>query len=77
VDPEKTRLFREAIAAGTSQYGMQTFDQSIYEHYNAGRISLEDALSYSTNPEEFKLRIQGIYTIKDAAIEAMQNEMAK
>lgn len=77
VDPEKTRLLREAIAAGTSQYGMQTFDQSIYEHYNAGRISLEDALSYSTNPEEFKLRIQGIYTTKDAAIEAMQNEMAK
>jgi twitching motility protein PilT len=77
VDPDKTRLLREAIAAGTSQYGMQTFDQSIYEHYKAGRITLEDALSYSTNPEEFKLRVQGIYTTKDAAIEAMESEMAK
>lgn len=76
VDPDKTRLLREAIAAGTSQYGMQTFDQSIYEHYKAGRITLEDALSYSTNPEEFKLRVQGIYTTKDAAIEAMESEMA-
>jgi twitching motility protein PilT len=29
LDPEKTRLIRQAIAAGTSQFGMQTFDQSI------------------------------------------------
>jgi twitching motility protein PilT len=77
VDPEKTRLLREAIAAGTSQYGMQTFDQSIYEHYKAGRITLEDAFIYSTNPEEFRLRVQGIYTTKDAAIEAMEKEMAR
>lgn len=77
LDPDKTRLIREALAAGTSQYGMQTFDQSIYEHYKAGRISLEDAFAYSTNPEEFKLRVQGIYTTKDAAIEAMEKEMAR
>lgn len=76
VDPDKTRLIREALAAGTSQYGMQTFDQSIYDHYKAGRITLEDAFSYSSNPEEFKLRVQGIYTTKDAAIESMQKELA-
>ncbi|MEJ2244733.1 MAG: type IV pilus twitching motility protein PilT [Acidobacteriota bacterium] len=75
LDPEKTKLLREALAAGTSQYGMQTFDQSIYDHYKADRITLEDALNYSTNPEEFKLRIQGIYTTKDAAIEAMEREI--
>ncbi len=73
--PEKTRAIRDAISAGTSQYGMQTFDQSIYEHYKAGRISYEDALSYATNPDEFKLRTQGIYTTQDAAIEAMEQEM--
>jgi twitching motility protein PilT len=76
MDPEKTRLIREAIAAGTSQYGMQTFDQSIYDHYKAGRITLEDAFSYSTNPEEFKLRIQGIYSTKDTSIESMQRELS-
>jgi twitching motility protein PilT len=75
LDPEKTRLIRQAIAAGTSQYGMQTFDQSIYEHYKAGRVTYEDALNYATNPDEFKLRVQGIYTTKDAAIEAMEDEM--
>jgi twitching motility protein PilT len=76
-DPDKTRLLHEAIAAGTSQYGMQTFDQSIYEHYKAGRITLEDALGYATNPEEFKLRVQGIYTTKDAAIESMERDIAR
>jgi twitching motility protein PilT len=74
-DPEKTRLIRQAIAAGTSQYGMQTFDQSIYEHYKASRITYEEALAYATNPDEFKLRVQGIYTTKDAAIEAMEKEL--
>ena len=76
LDPDKTRLIRQAIAAGTSQYGMQTFDQSIYEHYKAGRITYEDALNYATNPDEFKLRVQGIYTTKDAAIEAMEGEIS-
>jgi twitching motility protein PilT len=76
IDPEKTRLMREAIAAGTSQYGMQTFDQSIYDHYRAGRITLEDAFSYSSNPEELKLRIQGIYSTKDTSIESMQRELS-
>ena len=33
---EKTKLIRDAIAAGTSQYGMQTFDQSLYQLYKDG-----------------------------------------
>ena len=77
LDPEKSNQLREALAAGTSEYGMQTFDQSIYDHYQAGRVSLEDALNYSTNPEEFKLRVQGIYTTKDAAIDSMKREMTQ
>jgi twitching motility protein PilT len=75
VEAEKTRMIRQAIAAGTSQYGMQTFDQSLYEHYKAGRISYQDALEYATNPDEFKLRVEGIYSTKDAAIEAMEKEI--
>ncbi len=77
IDPDKTRLIKEAIAAGTSQYQMQTFDQSIYEHYQAGRITLEDAFNYASNPEELKLRVQGIYTTKDAALEAMEKELVR
>jgi twitching motility protein PilT len=76
LDPDKTRLIRAAIAAGTSQYGMQTFDQSIFEHYKAGRITYQDALAYATNPDEFKLRIEGIYSTTDASLEAMEQELS-
>ncbi|MCA1850683.1 MAG: type IV pilus twitching motility protein PilT, partial [Acidobacteria bacterium] len=38
INEEKTCLIREAIAAGTSQYGMQTFDQSLFHLYQAGLI---------------------------------------
>ena len=33
---EKTASIRDAIAAGTSQYGMQTFDQSLFYLYQSG-----------------------------------------
>jgi twitching motility protein PilT len=72
INPEKTRLIREAIASGVSQYGMQTFDQSIYDLYAKGLISLEDALSYASNADEFKLRIGGIRTTADAARDEME-----
>ena len=64
---EKTKLIREAIAQGTSQYGMQTFDQSIYELYQREAISLDEALRRATNPDEFKLKIQGIQSTSDAS----------
>src|SRR5207248_2852617 len=35
INEEKTYLIREAIAAGTSQYGMQTFDQSLFHLYQS------------------------------------------
>ena len=60
VDPERTHLIHGAIAAGTSQYGMQTFDQSIYGVYQSGRISYDTALRWASNPDEFKMRVQGV-----------------
>jgi len=76
IEAEKTRLIRASIAQGTSQYGMQTFDQSLHEHYKAGRITYDEALAYASNPDEFKLRLQGIYSTTEAAIEAMEQELA-
>ena len=65
INEEKTYLIREAIAAGTSQYGMQTFDQSLFHLLQSGLISMEEALHNATNPDEFKLRVQGIYSKDD------------
>ena len=72
INPEKTRLIHDAIAQGVSQYGMQTFDQSLYDLYTQGLITLEEALLNSTNPDEFKLRIAGISSTADAARQEME-----
>jgi len=72
INPDKTRLIHDAIASGVSQYGMQTFDQSLYDLYGRGLITLEEALINSTNPDEFKLRIEGISNTSDAAREEME-----
>jgi twitching motility protein PilT len=76
INPDKTRLIRDAIAAGGSQYGMQTFDQSLFDLYTKQLITLEEALSRSSNPDEFRLRIQGVRSASDSAREEMERQMA-
>ncbi len=72
VNPDKTRMIREAIATGTSQYGMQTFDQSLYDLYTQGLVTYEECLAQASNPDEFKLRVQGISSTADVARDQMQ-----
>jgi twitching motility protein PilT len=72
---EKTKYIKDAIQQGTSQYGMQTFDQSLYSLYKSGLITLEEALKRATNPNEFKLRIQGIQSTADLAREEMDSAL--
>ncbi|OFW13835.1 MAG: type IV pili twitching motility protein PilT [Acidobacteria bacterium RIFCSPLOWO2_12_FULL_67_14] len=71
LDRDKTQLIRSAIAQGTSQYGMQTFDQSIFWLYEQKLISQDEALRWASNVDEFKLRLQGITTTGDSAREEM------
>jgi twitching motility protein PilT len=77
INPDKTRLIHDAIAAGTSQYGMQTFDQSLYDLYNRQLITYDEALLRASNPDDFKLRIQGIRSAADSAREEMERTMAE
>ena len=69
---EKTSQIRDAIAAGTSQYGMQTFDQSLFYLYQSGLLTLEEALRGATNPDEFRLRLAGIQNTSAMAKEEME-----
>jgi twitching motility protein PilT len=50
----------DLIAEGSVQYGMQSFDQSLFAWYGAGAISYESALFYATNPSEFALKVSGV-----------------
>ena len=72
---EKTKYLKDAIKAGTSQYGMQSFDQSLHQLYKSGLITLEEALKRATNPNEFRLKIQGIQSTSDIANEEMDSEL--
>ena len=56
VDPEQTGRLREVIAEG-EYYGMQTFDQALLRHYQAGRVAMEDALRVASSPHDFKLLV--------------------
>jgi twitching motility protein PilT len=71
LDKEKSHLIHGAIAQGTSQYGMQTFDQSIFSLYEQGFVSYEEALRWASNVDEFKLKVQGIHTTADMARDQM------
>jgi twitching motility protein PilT len=73
VDKDKTHHIPGAIAAGTSQYGMQTFDQSIFMLFEQHLVSYEEALRWASNVDEFKLRVQGISTTSDIS----RDQMAK
>jgi twitching motility protein PilT len=77
VDKDKTAMIHGAIAAGTSQYGMQTFDQSIFGLYQQGFVTLEEALRWASNVDEFKLKVQGISTTTDIARDQMARNITK
>jgi twitching motility protein PilT len=52
--PEKTTLIKDAIEAGRTQYGMQSFDQHLRDLYQKGTISLETAVSAASSPSDFQ-----------------------
>jgi twitching motility protein PilT len=73
VDKDKTHLIAEAIASGTSQYGMQTFDQSIFGLFEQHLVSYDEALRWASSVDEFKLKVQGISTTAGTS----RDQMAK
>jgi twitching motility protein PilT len=54
LDPDQTMRLTEMIAEGT-YYGMQTFDQALFAHVKAGRVTRDDALAIASSPQDFKL----------------------
>jgi twitching motility protein PilT len=76
IDKDKTAMISSAIAAGTSQYGMQTFDQSIFGLYSQGIVTLEESLRWASNVDDFKLKVAGISTTTDMARDEMASKLA-
>ncbi len=56
LNPEETGKISAVIAEG-EYYGMQTFDQSLLAHVQAGRVDERLAMDYATSPHDFKLML--------------------
>jgi twitching motility protein PilT len=56
-DPSQTGKLVEVITSG-AYYGMQTFDQALFGHVKAGRVTFEDAMRVASSPHDFKLLMQ-------------------
>jgi twitching motility protein PilT len=56
VNPDETGRLPEVIFEG-AYYGMQTFDQALLHHVQAGRVAMDDALKAATHPHDFKLLV--------------------
>ena len=57
IDPDSTEAIEEIIAEG-EYYGMQTFDQSLFNLYKNGLVSLRDAMSVASHPHDFRILLQ-------------------
>ncbi|MDF3053317.1 MAG: twitching motility protein PilT, partial [Geminicoccaceae bacterium] len=74
---EKALHIPDLIAGGAVSYGMQTFDQSLMRWYKEGTISYESALFYSTNPNEFALRVSGVDSASDRSFSDVSGDSAR
>jgi len=68
MDAEKSRLLPEVIEDGTTQYGMQSFDQSLLQLYQRKMITLDVAKKFSTRPGDFELKVAGIVGASDRSM---------
>jgi twitching motility protein PilT len=56
MNPEETAKLVDVISEG-AYYGMQTFDQALLAHVQAGRVTMEEAVHAATSPHDFKLMV--------------------
>ena len=60
LDGTRTTELQDVIEKGYQNYGMQTFDQSIFQLYQDGHISEQEALENATSPDDLVLRMKGV-----------------
>ncbi len=65
-DPKRTHRLRDAMAEGSAQYGMQTFDQSLLALVTEEFITEEVAIAAATSPNDLRLQLRGIVSSMQA-----------
>ncbi len=56
LNADETGRLSEVIREG-DYYGMQTFDQSLFDHVTSGRVHLSAAMEAASSPHDFKLML--------------------
>jgi len=69
LDQDKTKLIPDVIAQGKIHYGMQTFDQSLFDLFKSGLITYEEALRRASSPDDFILRVKGVRSTSDLTMD--------
>ncbi|MBN1356858.1 PilT/PilU family type 4a pilus ATPase [bacterium] len=77
IDPLKTGSIRDSIEQGVSQYGMQSFDQSLRFLVKSGLVNYQEALRRCSNPDDFALKFKGITTTADMALDDMEQMISE
>ncbi len=62
----ETGRLTEVIREGDF-YGMQTFDQSLFEHVTSGRVTLAAAMEAASSPHDFKLMLDAGASRREAS----------
>jgi twitching motility protein PilT len=65
---------RDVIEAGKEHYKSQSFDQAIFDLYNDGVISKEQALDNATSPSDLELKISGLTSGKITSNPNLESE---
>ncbi len=64
-DAERNASLRLIMEESRDSFGMQTFDQSLFDLVTQGHIDFSEAMRMSTNPDDFQLRFSGVSAGKD------------
>ena len=60
------------VMSRSNRLGMKTFDQSLWDLFQAGLVNYETALESASNADDFKLRMSGISSTSDISKNSMQ-----
>jgi twitching motility protein PilT len=64
-DSEKSYRIMDAICEGNTQYGSQSFDQSLLQLLRDDMITFPVAKQNASNPDDFELKVRGVEGTSD------------
>jgi twitching motility protein PilT len=74
---DKVPLLHQVVAEGLTEYGMQTFDQSVLGLLRDGLITEQDALKNCNKPNELMLKLKGIEGASNRAWQSVEQSRSE